>query len=415
MKITIHRGSDQIGGCITEYEINGWKLFVDYGEQLPGNEQKNLEIEGLNKGDLSKSALFITHYHNDHVGNIAELPDNLPIYMGELTKEILSELSGHLSSVSEKEALMAKKLESVKTFKAGAVIKFGDFYITPFTLDHSAFDSYAFKIEAEGLKVFHTGDFRTHGFRSGKIFKLLDKYVGRVDYVVCEGTNIARPDVSNKSEHELQKEYEEAFRNNKGNIVYVSTTNIDRLFSLYHAALSAGRPFYVDPFQKRIMDIITKRDNLWGNSRLYKYGKFEPIALKYDSNEYLFTNDFKDFLDEKGYILIARATDRFDNLIEKLPGEKKKYLSQWSGYIDKSNNAYNTRLAKSVGDNNLYLHTSGHTDMSSLMKFFEVLSPKAIIPIHTDNPGRFKEQFSDKWAIFLLKDGESFNPNNVVR
>ena len=151
MKITIHRGSDQIGGCITEYEINGWKLFVDYGEQLQGNEQKNLEIEGLNKGDLSKSALFITHYHNDHVGNIDELPDELPIYMGEITKGILSELSGHLLSVSEKEARMAKKLESVKTFKAKEIIHFGDFIFTPVTIDHSAFDSYAFKIEAQGI------------------------------------------------------------------------------------------------------------------------------------------------------------------------------------------------------------------------------------------------------------------------
>lgn len=29
MNITIHRGTDQIGGCITEYEQDGWKLFVD--------------------------------------------------------------------------------------------------------------------------------------------------------------------------------------------------------------------------------------------------------------------------------------------------------------------------------------------------------------------------------------------------
>ena len=118
---------------------------------------------------------------------------------------------------------------------------------------------------------------------------------------------------------------------------------------------------------------------------------------------------------EKGYVLLARATDRFDNLIAKIPGEKKKYLSQWSGYIDKSNDSYNPRLAKSVGDNSVYLHTSGHIDMPNLMKFFEVLKPKAIIPIHTDNPRRFKELFSEKWAVLLLKDGESFTPIHVAR
>ena len=62
MNITIHRGTDQIGGCVTEYEHDGWKLFVDYGEQLPGYpKSKPLEAEGLNTGDLTKSTLLITH------------------------------------------------------------------------------------------------------------------------------------------------------------------------------------------------------------------------------------------------------------------------------------------------------------------------------------------------------------------
>ena len=30
MKIKIHRGTHQIGGCVTEYEHDGWHLFVDF-------------------------------------------------------------------------------------------------------------------------------------------------------------------------------------------------------------------------------------------------------------------------------------------------------------------------------------------------------------------------------------------------
>lgn len=37
MNLTIHRSTDQIGGCVTEYEYEGWQLFIDYGEQLPRN------------------------------------------------------------------------------------------------------------------------------------------------------------------------------------------------------------------------------------------------------------------------------------------------------------------------------------------------------------------------------------------
>ena len=64
MNIKIHRGTHQIGGCVTEYEYDGWHLFVDYGEELPGGPKTgDLQVEGLTKGDLSKSALLITHYH----------------------------------------------------------------------------------------------------------------------------------------------------------------------------------------------------------------------------------------------------------------------------------------------------------------------------------------------------------------
>ena len=69
MKITIYRGTHQIGGCITEIESNGYKVFIDFGEQLPGAENddsKLKQIDGLTCGDVSKSSLFITHYHGDH-------------------------------------------------------------------------------------------------------------------------------------------------------------------------------------------------------------------------------------------------------------------------------------------------------------------------------------------------------------
>ena len=111
--------------------------------------------------------------------------------MGKIAKEIASQLANHLSVVSEEHQLMSERLKSVSTFNAGELFTFGEFNILPIVIDHSAFDAYAFSIEARELKVFHTGDFRTHGFRSGKLPRVIDKYVGRADYVVCEATNIS--------------------------------------------------------------------------------------------------------------------------------------------------------------------------------------------------------------------------------
>ena len=414
MKITVHRGTNQIGGCVTEYESNGWKLFVDYGELLPGapKSDKALEIEGLTYGDLLKSALLITHYHGDHIAKIAELPPELPIFMGKISKEIAQELSGHLSSVSDEQKCMAKRLESVGTFVPGEPFSFGEFSIMPIVIDHSAFDAYAFRIEAKKLTVFHSGDFRTHGFRSGKLPKVIEKYVGKVDYVVCEATNVNRPAATIKSEHELQEDYEAAFRANKYNVVYVSSTNIDRLFGLYHAAVKAHRPFYVDAYQKRIMDIVVGRDTVWGKSRLYNYvDGAEPIVLHQDGLEFKINDKFKLYLEEYGYVVIARANSRFDKLLSEMPqAGRKTFLSMWDGYLKSSNAAYSLNLARSLGADYEYLHTSGHCDMTSLDGLFDMLKPKAIIPIHTDNPRRFADNFCDKWPIILLKDGESFSP-----
>ena len=413
MKITVHRGSNQIGGCVTEYESNGWKLFVDYGEQLPGApmSDKKLEIDGLTCGDLRKSVLLITHYHADHLGKITELPSELPIYMGEIAKEIALELANHLKEVGEDYCKMAERLQTVNTFMAGELFSFGEFEITPVVIDHSAFDAYAFCIEANKLKVFHSGDFRKHGFRGGKLSKVIERYVERADYVVCEATNVNRPDSTLMSEHELQKEFEKAFTENKYNVVYVSSTNIDRLFGLYHAANRANRPFYVDAYQKRIMDIVAGRDKIWGQSSLYNYIKGKtPQTLFQRGTEFLANDKFIDYVSEHGYVLLARRGERFDNLLNQLPGEGRvKYLSMWNGYLDELKAAYNPALAKSVGDEYRYMHTSGHCDMKSLDELISELEPKAIIPIHTDSPRAFADLFCDKWPVILLGDGESFS------
>ena len=89
LNIKVHRGTHQIGGCVTEYEYDGWHLFVDYGEELPGAPKSgDICVEGLTHGDLSKSALLITHYHGDHIGSITKLPKELPIFMGGVGREI---------------------------------------------------------------------------------------------------------------------------------------------------------------------------------------------------------------------------------------------------------------------------------------------------------------------------------------
>ena len=411
MNIKVYRGTHQIGGCVTEYEYHGRHLFVDYGEELPGGPQTgDLQVEGLTYGDISKSALLITHYHGDHIGCIPKLPKDLPIFMGRISRDIQMELSNRLQMVDVFHRNMSERLKTVHTFEPGRPFSWGSFHIMPVTVDHSAFDAYAFKVEAGGVSAFHTGDFRTHGFRSGRLSDVIEKFVGKVDYAVCEATNISRPLAASQSEHDLQKEYQELFKENTGHIVYSSSTNIDRLFGLYHAAKNAGRVFIIDEYQKKIMDIVTQRDSLWSKSRLYQFSEhYKPFVLSVLKGEFWMNDRFKDLLEKKGYVLMARSNPMFDSLIKRIPGEKQVYLSMWDGYVDKSKAAYNEQLAKSLGKGYLRMHTSGHCDMNSLREVFRLLHPKAIVPIHTEKPEDFAQLFGDEWSVVVLNDGESIS------
>ena len=416
IRIIVHRGTNQIGGCVTEYECRGFHLFVDYGEQLPGYEHTEMEIEGLTKGDVSNSALLITHYHGDHIGKVSELSSEIPVYMGKTGCEIYQEFELHMAHIPGEEGkrhrLMADRVAEFKHFEPGHTFEVGPFKIMPIVMDHSAFDAYAFKIEADGRKVFHTGDFRTHGFRSKMLPMVIEKYIGKVDCVVSEGTNVERSkDTRTKTERDVKDEFVDNFKENKYNVVYVSSTNIDRLFALYHAACEADRIFFLDEFAKKMMDASANIDKLWGKSRFYKFQSEQkaPQVLWKDG----VTNDkFYHAIESHGYVLIARANDKFDEWLKKMPSEGRKvYLSMWKGYVDNPESpAYNKRLAEAVGKDYAHIHTCGHCDVESMNKLFEMLEPKVIIPIHTNSPEKFAAAFPS-WNVKKLEDGEIFSTN----
>ena len=97
MNIKVHRGLDQIGGCITEISTETSRVFIDFGQNLPGygiattpeEDQEMVEsIFAQNKKE--NEAVFYTHGHEDHVGLFEYIPSNIPQYMGEGTKELLA-------------------------------------------------------------------------------------------------------------------------------------------------------------------------------------------------------------------------------------------------------------------------------------------------------------------------------------
>jgi ribonuclease J len=56
------------------------------------------------------------------------------------------------------------------TFEAWKSFEINDIKITPYLVDHSSVDAYAFLIEYRGEKIIYSGDFRANG-RKSKLFE----------------------------------------------------------------------------------------------------------------------------------------------------------------------------------------------------------------------------------------------------
>ena len=82
--------------------------------------------------------------------------------------------------------------------------------------------------------------------------------------------------------------------------------------------------------------------------------------------------------------------------------------SQWLGYLEEEGRGMYgveelNKLREDPHVNFIYAHTSGHAVLGDLKRFASALSPKMLIPIHTEYPGEYKEHFDN---VIVLEDGQ---------
>ncbi len=125
----------------------------------------------------------------------------------------------------------------------------GGFRITPFLNDHSAFDAYSLLVEADGCRLFYTGDIRGHGRKAGIFEELLRTPPKDIDVMLTEGTNV-RPEAdvedeeTTSPESDVERACAQVFRDTQGmELAMYSAQNIDRLVTLFRAAKRSGRTF----------------------------------------------------------------------------------------------------------------------------------------------------------------------------
>lgn len=390
MKIVIHRGTHQIGGVATEIRTAKTRIIIDMGDELsldPDFQPEALNISGVTDTNGQCDAVLFTHNHGDHVGQLKNIRSDIPLYMGSFAKKIL------LKTIRKAAPETIAKIENAATFVPGKKIMIGDIAVTPFCIDHSAADSYMFLIEADGKRILHTGDFRTHGFRGKAVPKILDKLVRKVDVLITEGTTLSRTASEPLTEQELQREAAKYIKQYKYVFVLAASTNLERICALSKAT-PRGKYFLCDKYQSELLAMVED-----------EWGQYSPLYRNIKRTTY--GENLLKKLHARGFVMMVRDNRRFRKIIQQFNTEQSIMLySMWDGYRTKSGSTIPDFL--SLAGKWETLHTSGHATPEDIAMVIGKTNPDVVIPIHTVQPDALKT-LCPNCNVVVLQDGEELN------
>ena len=372
--------------------------MFDAGLELESIEETECERTELDFNKLlderNFAAVFISHYHADHVGLLKYAGKLPPVYMGKMAFKLFK-------------ATEEYKKQNVNFTPRGYLqnkvsVVIGDITVTAVLADHSAFDAYSFIIEADGKTVVYSGDFRGSGRKSYN--RYLQSLPQNVDAVICEGTNAGKNAV-NVREDKLEAEMFNAMTEAKQVFVMMSALNIDRIVTVFKAAKRAKRIMLQDVYMSLVTDICGKSiPNPRTFNDVYAFTtkgmdneQYQKYLAKYGAKKF----GEKRIAREK-FVMCVRSS--FKSCLQKLNDIKPLagsilIYSMWNGYKQQQSTQEFLDFAESLGIKVIDIHTSGHADRNDLHTFLARLNPQHIIPIHTVNTEWFIENYGDDKVV----------------
>ena len=418
MLVTIHRGTHEIGGSCVEILNCGSRIIIDLGIPLVEQNGDRFDrrilddldgpdligngvlpnVRGVYKWDHSPKpeGLLLSHAHLDHYGLFRFVRDDMLYYLGEGARRLIGLTDAFLNT--------GCGIKRHVCLRSGETLRVGKFRVTPYLMDHSAFDAYAFVIDANGKMIIYSGDFRCHG-RKGKAFEwFLSQAPREADALLMEGSMIGREEGSPRTEKAIENELVNAFRKSDGlALCLASGQNIDRLVSIYRAALRSQRIFVADVYTATVLHAIADMARIPHPSETFpRIRVFYPYRLaaklKREGKEdllYRFTKykiTKREIADGAGnYVMLMRQSmipdiERIGNL-----SDATLIYSMWAGYLKEVSSLPLLQFVERNGLNMIHVHTSGHAGIGTLQRVVKELRPKAVVPIHTFMPDAYKE------------------------
>ena len=406
-------GATGVGMNFFLYGYKGKWLVVDCGIGFPGDGLPGVDLLLPNPAFIAKQkknivGLVITHAHEDHIGGVAYLWQDLqcPIYVTPFANELLE---GKLS-----EAGLLGRAE-VHVVEQDSIIDLTPFEVQFVSMNHSVPEPNALAIRTDQGLVVHTGDwkFDTNPIIGEKTdFKALKKLGDEgVLALVSDSTNVFGQK-SDKTEMDVRQSLIELVGQYPGKQIAVGcfASNVARMESIYEAAKANGR------------EVCLMGRSLWridGAARATGYFKDMPDFLTEEeamerpigSVLYICTgsqgepfsalNNLAAINPNKGSVIFG-PDDVVIFSSRVIPGNEKSIA-----LLQKKLKAKGIKI---ITDKDALVHVSGHYAGDDLKKMYELLRPKISLPVHGEAMEltahvelalKYGAQFA-----FALEDGE---------
>ena len=410
LQLTVHKGTSEIGGTCVDLSENGTRILLDLGMPLKEGS------EPVDVRDLKPDAVLVSHSHQDHYGLLEDLNENIPVYMSALSRNLIDapRVFRHLQPLKK----------NFRFFKPWEPFEIGPFTVTPYLVDHSAPNSFAFLVEAGGARLFYSGDFRAHG-RKGVLFeKLIQNPPSDIDVLLMEGTMLERSDGGFPDESAVEEVIVETLeRGRNASFIVCSSQNIDRIVSAFRACRRTGKKLVVDVYTAWVMEQMKLVSESVPNM------SWDEVKVIVPHSQYTVVKENPEFFGDFK-VDIFKSEQRV--LAEVLNSSPEEYLqvirvsgagliggyvsdepvnitySQWLGYLEEEGKGMYgvetlNKLREDPRVNFIYAHTSGHAVLEDLKRFASALDPKMLIPIHTEYPGEFEQHFDN---VIVFEDGQ---------
>jgi len=404
LTIEVYGGYREIGGNCLVIKDKDRKIVFDNGirfsifkryyrgkiQPLGINELRNIGIIPPLEVFEDVDALYISHFHLDHLGLLGALPPGTKVNVP--SKSILGIIEEWYKTSPTWLAELPHKLNTnIIELKPYSEDELG---VTPIPISHSAYPSLALVYRGHDRMVFYSGDLRVSGPLGDRISTLhnIEKTITAesINVALIEGTNIGGVETPIGSE-EFKSMLNRILMEHGLIIISIDPLDLEMFITISKIASFNGRTVTIA--STRLIDTIPQWLDIYENANNLKLSiasnleKPSSIQVNYVDLSDVFKNpdDFLLVQEPMGFLEMLRQMKMWN---EKLPMGAIAILTTPEPLEEEAEIEEETLASwlYSLGVQVYRIRLSGHYYPHELKSILKIVRPKKLVPIHTKHP-----------------------------